>query len=70
MDLEDRRPANKIGALDRNLAVKPTGPQQRGVEDVGAVGCGDQDDAARDVETVHFDEHLVEGLFTLVVTAA
>jgi hypothetical protein len=44
--------------------------QQRRVEDVGAVRRGDHDDAALDVEAVHLDQHLVEGLLALVVTAA
>ena len=49
---------------------KRPGPQQGGVEDVGPVGGGDEDDAGAGVEAVHLDEQLVEGLLPLVVAAA
>ena len=44
--------------------------QQRRVEDVRAVGGGDQDDVVGHREAVHLDQQLVEGLLALVVTAA
>ncbi|MPM31941.1 hypothetical protein SDC9_78498 [bioreactor metagenome] len=68
--LEDLLPALHIRRLDRDLPVEPTRAQQRGVEHVGAVGGGDQDDLAVHVEAVHLDQQLVEGLLALVVTAA
>jgi hypothetical protein len=46
------------------------GTQQGGVEDVGPVGRRDQDDVGLDVEAVHLDEQLVEGLLAFVVAAA
>ena len=61
---------HEVGPVDRDLPVEPAGAQQGRVEDVGPVGGGDQDDAALDVEAVHLDEHLVEGLLALVVAAA
>ena len=63
-------PAVEVGALDRDLPVEATRAQQRRVEDVGTVGGGDEDDAALDVEAVHLDEQLVQGLLALVVAAA
>ena len=63
-------PALQVRAVDRDLPVEAAGAQQRRVEDVGPVGGGDQDDAALDVEAVHLDEQLVEGLLALVVAAA
>ncbi len=68
--VEDRLAALEVGAVDDDLAVEAARAQQRRVEDVGPVGRGDQDDAALDVEAVHLDEQLVEGLLALVVTAA
>ena len=68
--VEDGLAADEVGAIDDDLAIEPAGPQQRRVEDVGTVGGGDQDDAGGDVEAVHLDEQLVEGLLALVVTAA
>ena len=68
--LEDRLAALEVGAVDDDLAVEATGPQEGGVEDVGAVRRRDEDHAAAGVEAVHLDEHLVERLLALVVTAA
>src|SRR5918995_321170 len=44
--------------------------QPGGVEDVGPVGGGDEDDAGARVETIHLNEQLVERLLALVVAAA
>ena len=68
--LEDLQPALHVRTVDRDLAVEAAGAQQRRVEDVGPVRGGDQDHAALDVEAVHLDEQLVQGLLALVVTAA
>ena len=67
--LQDRQALVEIGQRDDYLAVETARPQQRRVEDVGPVGRGHDDDALGDVETVHFVEHLVEGLLTLIVPA-
>jgi hypothetical protein len=68
--LEDALAAEQVGSVDADLAVEAAGAQQRRVEDVGAVGRGDQDDVRLDVEAVHLDEELVERLLALVVAAA
>ncbi len=68
--LQDHVPAGEVGRLDADLPVEPAGSQQRGVEDVGSVGRGDQDHPAAHVEAVHLHEQLVEGLLPLVVSAA
>ena len=60
----------EVGGVDLDLAVEAARAQQRRVEHVGPVGRGDEDDAAADVEAVHLDEQLVEGLLALVVAAA
>ena len=59
-----------VGPVDDDLAVEAAGAQQRRVEDVGAVGGGDQDDVVLHLEAVHLDEQLVQRLLALVVTAA
>ena len=51
-----------VGEVDGDLAVEATGARERGVEYVGAVGRGDDDDAAQLLEAVHLDEELVERL--------
>ena len=70
VDLEDVGAARHVGGAHGDLTVEATGAQQGGVEDVGAVGRGDEDDSAGDVESVHLDEQLVERLLALVVAAA
>jgi hypothetical protein len=63
-------PADHVRGLDGDLAVEAARAQQRRVEDVGAVGRGDEDDIGLDVEAVHLDQQLVQGLLALVVPAA
>ena len=58
------------GPVEDDLAVEAAGPQERRVEDVGAVRGGDDDHVRVRVEAVHLDEDLVEGLLALVVRAA
>ena len=70
MDLEDRRAALHVRAVEDDLAVEPAGAQERRVEDVRPVGRGDDDDVRVRVEAVHLDEDLVQGLLALVVAAA
>ena len=69
MHAEDFLTAFDIGERDGDLTVKATGPQERGVEHVVAVRGGDDDDAFLRVEAVHLDQHGVEGLLTLIVSA-
>ena len=68
--LEDLASALAVRAVDDDLAIEAAGAQERGVEDVGTVGGGDQDDVVLHLEAVHLDEQLVQGLLALVVTAA
>ena len=70
VDLEDLLAALAVRAIDDDLAVEAARPQKRGVEDVGPVGGGDQDDVVLHLEAVHLDEQLVERLLALVVAAA
>jgi hypothetical protein len=70
VDLQDRQPLLEVGQRHHDLAVEAPRPQQGGVQDVGAVGGRDHDDALGGVEAVHLREHLVEGLLALVVPAA
>ena len=70
VDLEHALAAADVGERDDDAAVEAAGPQQRGIEHVGPVGCGDEDDAFVGLEAVHLDEELVERLLALVVAAA
>ena len=70
VDLEDLGAALAVGAVDDDLAVEAARAQQGGIEDVGPVGGGDEDDVVLHLEAVHLDEQLVERLLALVVPAA
>ena len=70
MNLEYLLTAADVGVRHHNLAVEAARTQQRRVEDVGAVGGGDQDYAFVGLEAVHLDQQLVQRLLALVVTAA
>lgn len=56
VDLQDLVTPGEVGGVDLDLTVEAARTQQRGVEHVGTVGRGDEDDAAPDVEAVHLDE--------------
>ena len=70
MHAQDLLAALYVRAVDRDLAVKTTGAQQCRVQNIGAVGCGDQDDRLAFLKTVHLDQQLVERLLALVMAAA
>ena len=70
VDPEDLLPPGKVWPVDHDLPVETAWPEERGVEDVGAVGGGEHDYAALGVEAVHLDEELVERLLPLIVPAA
>ena len=70
VDLEDLEPAFLGGQVDGDVAVEPAGAEQGGVEDVGAIGRGQDDHALAGREPVHLGEDLVERLLALVMSAA
>ena len=70
VDLQDLVAADHVRRFHADLAVEAARTQQCRVQDVGAVGGGDQDDVGLDVEAVHFHQQLVEGLLAFVVAAA
>ena len=67
MHLEDRFTSLEVGIADRYLAVEPARTKQRGIEDVGAIGRGDDDDALVAFEAVHLDQQLIQRLLALFV---
>ena len=68
--LQDLLAADHVRIRHDHLAVEAARAQQRGIEHVGPVGRGDQDDAFVGLEAVHLDQQLVERLLALVVAAA
>ena len=51
------------------MAIEATWAKECGIEDIGAVGGGDNDDAFLGIKAVHFDEESVESLLTFVVSS-
>ena len=68
--MQDLLAADDVRVRHHDLAVETAGTQQSGIEHVGTVGGGDQDDAFIGLEAVHLDQQLVERLLALVVAAA
>ena len=68
--LEDPVPTEHVRRLDGDLPVETARAKQGRVEDVRTVRRRDEDDVGLDVEAVHLDEQLVEGLLALVVATA
>ena len=67
---QDLLAAGDVGVRHGDLTVEAARTQQGGIEHVGTVGRGDEDDALVGFEAVHLDQQLVEGLLALVVAAA
>ena len=67
--LQDLLTATHIRQPDHDLTVETARAQQRRVKHVWTVGRRDDDDALVAFETVHLNQHLVQGLLTLIVTA-
>ena len=59
-----------VGPAHYNPAVKTAGAQQRGIEYIGAIGCGDKDDTVVGLKAIHLDQQLIEGLLALIVPTA
>ena len=68
--VQDLLAAADVGQRHIDLAVETARAQQGGVQDVGAVGGGHHDHTQVGLETVHLDQHLVEGLLAFVVATA
>lgn len=70
MDAQDLLAAGDVRVRNDDLAVEAARTQQRGVEHVGTVGRGDDDDALVRLEAVHLHQELVQRLLALVIAAA
>ncbi len=70
MDFQDRKAAIVAGQIHRHLAIEASRTQQCRIQNIWAVGGGDDDHPRVALEAVHFGEQLVQGLFALIVPAA
>ena len=64
------RRAAPVGQGERDMPVEAPGPQEGGVQHVGAVRGRQNDDGLLLVEPVHLGEDLVQRLLPLVISAA
>ena len=69
MDLQGIQTALVVGPVHDDPAVKPAGPQQGLVQNLGPVGGGQTHDALGGLKAVDFAEELVEGLLLLGIVA-
>src|SRR5512137_1022493 len=69
MHLEDHLTPFDIRSRHDHLTVKPAGPHQCRVENVGTVCCCDKDNALVGFKTVHLDKELVQSLFAFIMPA-
>jgi hypothetical protein len=56
--------------VDHDLPVEATRTHERGIENIGTIGGGDEDYPLVRFETIHLHQKLIESLLALVVTAA
>eukprot|EP00955_Chlamydomonas_euryale_P009987 107350-Chlamydomonas_euryale.AAC.8 len=70
VDLEDVDARGLVGVRELNFAVNAARAQQRGVEDVNAVGCHEHLDLVGGFEAVKLVEQLKHGALDLRVAAA
>ena len=67
MHFQDEFTATNIGQRYDYLAIKSARSQQRRIQNVRPVGGCDNDDAFGAFETIHLNQHLIQGLLTLIV---
>src|SRR5690348_185307 len=67
MDLEDSQTSVPVGTFHRDTAVEAARTQQRFIKSIRAVGGCDDNDSLTNIEAIHLDQQLVEGLLALIV---
>ncbi|VFT73405.1 Uncharacterised protein [Klebsiella aerogenes] len=70
MHFQDLFTTANIRQTNDNLTVEAAWTQQRGVQNVRTVSRRDNDNTFVTFEAVHFNQHLVQGLLTFIVTTA
>ena len=70
MNVQDLFAALHIRSIDNDLTIEAAWAEQSGVKNVSTVGCRDKNNGVVGLETVHFNEQLVQSLLTFVVATA
>src|SRR5690606_8358783 len=60
-------PTDQVRLINGNLAVKASGAQQRGIQDVRSICSRHDDDSRIGTEAVHFHQQLVERVLPFIV---
>src|SRR2546425_10173090 len=69
MDRQNPFASPDVGEVDDNPPIEAARAQQRGIEHVRTVGRRDEDYALVRLESIHFDEELIERLLPFIVPA-
>lgn len=70
VDLEDFDACLEIGPVEEDMPVESSRSQKRRIENIGAIGCGHDNDMGALLEAIHLREDLIERLLALVMTSA
>src|SRR5574344_2411980 len=70
VNFKDRLSTCGIRKPNRDDTVEPTRTEKRGIQDIVAVRCRDDQNTGVIFETIHLDKKLVQGLLTFIVAAA
>ncbi len=57
------------GSWYDNVPIEPPRTEQRGIQYVRPVGCGDKNNSLVGLESIHFHQQLVQRLFPFVIAA-
>lgn len=70
MNFQDLLTASDIRTANAHFPIKTAGTEDCRIQNIHTVGCCHDDDALVVTEAVHLDEHLVQSLFSLIVSAS
>ncbi len=70
MDFKDLKTAFDIGKIDDDAAVETAWTQEGFIKNIRTVGRSDQDDPFIRIESIHFDEKLVQCLLSFIMAPA
>ena len=70
MDLENAFPSLDVRQRHHNLTIDATWAQKSRIQYIGTVGRSNENDSLVGFEPVHFDQQLIQGLFSFVVASS
>ena len=70
MNGQDRLSATTVGQPNLDASVKASWPHECGIQNIGPVGCRQQDHSRILLKAIHFGQKLIQRLFPFVIAAA